>query len=226
MNFISKQLNSNTLGSLFKQSRETQGLSLKDIEQETGISTKYLQFLETDDFYKFPSTTYTRGILKRYAETLELDARSIVNKWEQEYNTALSSPVYRKRFSLSSMFAHRTGKSKKKLVYFKNIVALAIFILILLYIGVTIRTAISPPLIEMIHPPDEFITNNTMLIAAGVTEPYSEVFINNQLIGTADKEGKFKQAIALLPGLNTIEISAKKKYSRKKTVYRQVVLEE
>ncbi|MDA2921638.1 helix-turn-helix domain-containing protein [Patescibacteria group bacterium AH-259-L07] len=260
MTFTSKQVRSDTLGHVLQQTREDKGLSLKDVEQSTSIVKKYLEYLEADDFYKFPSATYTRGILKRYAEALELDAQSIVNQWEQEYSTPLSSrpplslrggrrPSFviarsersERRGNLSSVLrllrptasqqapqshTHLSSRIPLKLVYSKNIIVLVILVLILLYIGVNIKTAIAPPLIEIIHPPDEFIASKSSIVVQGTTKPHIEVFINNQLIGTADAYGGFKQVVALLPGLNTIEISAKKKYSRMRTIYRQVVLEE
>lgn len=227
MSFTTKQIKSNTLGTLLNQARISKGLSLKDIEQKTGISITYLQFLEADDFYKFPSATYTHGVLSRYAEVLELDVDDIVNTWKHEYGSDVTQSntqtVLRsqKRSTLLSFLSRYGARLNRKM----SIVILALS-LILFYLGVNIKGAVMPPAIRMIHPPDIFITNKAALIVTGVTDPYSEVFINNQLIGTADKEGKFSQEIALLYGLNTIEISAKKKYSRMRTIYSQVVLEE
>lgn len=214
MSFSIKEIKSNTLGSLFSKSRKDVGLSLKDIVQKTGIIEKYLEYIEADDFYKFPSATYTRGVLSRYAEALNLDVGDILNKWKQEY----------KDYSDKPKIEPKRHKSSKHL-NIKTLAVVLILLLILTYIGVSIKTAITPPLIEILHPPQEFITQQASLVIRGQTKKNADVYINNQFIGTTDDTGEFTQKIELLQGLNTIEISAKKKYSRMQRVYHKVVLE-
>ncbi len=70
--------NLQTLGAMLRQARESQALSLEEVEAQTRIRVKYLQALETGDFSVLPSITHARGFLRNYAQFLHLDANSIV----------------------------------------------------------------------------------------------------------------------------------------------------
>lgn len=67
-----------TLGAMLRQARESQALSLEEVEAQTRIRVKYLQALETGDFSVLPSITHARGFLRNYAQFLHLDANSIM----------------------------------------------------------------------------------------------------------------------------------------------------
>jgi cytoskeleton protein RodZ len=67
-----------TLGATLRQARESQALSLEEVEAQTRIRVKYLQALETGDFSVLPSLTHAKGFLRNYAQFLHLDANSIV----------------------------------------------------------------------------------------------------------------------------------------------------
>jgi hypothetical protein len=58
----------------------------------------------------------------------------------------------------------------------------------------------------------------------GVTDPGAEITINREMVLT-DKNGNFQKDISLKKGLNTLEIIAKKKYSRENIVIRQIIVE-
>ena len=56
-----------TLGAMLRQARESQALSLEEVEAQTRIRVKYLQALETGDFSVLPSITHARGFLRQMA---------------------------------------------------------------------------------------------------------------------------------------------------------------
>lgn len=214
MAFTTRKVSMNTLGDVLKQARQSRGWDLKRVERKTGISRNYLEFLEADDFYKLPSSTYIRGALKRYAEFLDLDSQEIIKRFRHEFEHILTPDN-----SKSSI------PSPKKGFNIKFIFIPAIIVLILFYLGFSIKEAVSPPYIEIIQPLDDIITKESTLIIEGKTELGIDVFINNQAVSQIDN-GHFKQTIELLPGVNVIEISGQKKYSKKQIIYRRVVLEE
>lgn len=204
----------NTLGDFLKQARQSQGWNLKEIETKTGISVRYLEFLEKNDFYKFPNLTYARGSLSQYAEFLGLDSPKIIKRFQEEFkeipisNKVISStPVFRKFFNP------------------KFVLGLIITLLILFYLGFSIKRVLFIPQIEIIKPPEDFQTKESTLIIEGRAELGIDIFINGQAISQVNN-GYFQEKIELLPGLNIIEISAQKKYSRQRVIYRRVVLEE
>lgn len=217
MSFTKREIKINTLGGLLKKARLSQGLDLREVAKEISIEVKYLESLEADDYYKLPSPTYARGFLKRYAEFLKLDFEKILAQWDEKHN-------HRER-------ELKKPKSKTKEMFqlsqfkFKIILILIVFCLILFYLGFGIKNILFSPEIEIFYPAEDLVTNDSSLTIKGKADPRATIFINNQPVEQTEK-GFFEQKIDLLPGLNQIEISAKKKYSKEKIIYRQIVLEE
>ncbi|MBU4369989.1 helix-turn-helix domain-containing protein [Patescibacteria group bacterium] len=207
---------SNTLGGLLKKARLSKELDLKEVSKQISIESKYLESLETDDYYKLPSPTYARGFLKRYAEFLKLDFEKILEQWDEKYNHQ-ERELKKPKSKIKKMFQLSQFK-------FKIILILVLFCLILFYLGFGIKNILFSPEIEIFYPAEDMVTTNSSLTIKGKIDPRAAIFINNQPVEQTD-EGLFEQKIDLLIGLNQIEISAKKKYSKEKIIYRQIVLE-
>jgi transcriptional regulator with XRE-family HTH domain len=67
-----------SLGLLLKQARESQALTLEEVELRTRIRARFLQALESGDLSVLPTATHAKGFLRNYAQFLQLDANSIV----------------------------------------------------------------------------------------------------------------------------------------------------
>ena len=72
------------LGVRFKQSRETQGLSLQDIAAKTKISVAVLEAVERNDFSRLPGGIFGRSFVRAYATEVGLDADSAVAGFVEE----------------------------------------------------------------------------------------------------------------------------------------------
>ncbi|WP_432823002.1 helix-turn-helix domain-containing protein, partial [Trichloromonas sp.] len=70
-----------TIGITLKQRREELGLSLPAIAEKTRIRANFLLDMEADRFDGFPGDAYLLGFLKLYAETLGLDAASVIDQF-------------------------------------------------------------------------------------------------------------------------------------------------
>ena len=64
---------SQSLGRRLKQIRESKGISLEEIAQQTRIRMEYLQAIEIDDIEALPSRTHLRGFLRLYAHVLGVE---------------------------------------------------------------------------------------------------------------------------------------------------------
>lgn len=62
-----------TLGGLFRQTRERQRLSLEQIASKTRIQQRHLQALEEEDFANLPAKVFVKGFVRSYARSLGLD---------------------------------------------------------------------------------------------------------------------------------------------------------
>lgn len=214
MPFSSKEIVPNTIGGILKQARLSQGWELTEVAKKTGIEVKYLDFLEADDFYKLPGPTYTKGFLKRYAEFLNLSAEKIIEQWE-------------KIFKKDKILIEKPNKPKKFRITelsFRTALILVFIVFVFLYLGLNIRRILSVPKIEIIFPAEDLVVKESSITIKGKTDKgTTEVFINGRPI--EQNNNYFEQKIDLLPGINTIEISAKKKYSKSVVVQRKIVVE-
>jgi len=216
MSFTKREIKIDTLGGLLKKARLSQEMNLEEVAKEISIEIKYLESLEADDYYKLPSPTYARGFLKRYAEFLKLDFEEILSQWDEKYNHQ-NRELKKPKNKIKKIFQLNQFK-------FKIIVILVLFCLILFYLGFGTKNVLFSPEIEIFYPVEDMVTTDSSLIIKGKTNPRATVFVNNQLVEQTD-DGFFEQKIDLLIGLNQIEISAKKKYSKEKIIYRKIVLE-
>lgn len=215
MSFTKREIKTETLGGLLKQARLSQDLKLGEVSKRTGIDIKYLESLEADDFYKIPGSTYVRGFLKRYAEFLKQDAEEIIKQWNQKYHRQ-ENDFPKERLK---------SESKPEIINSKIFLIAAVVLLILFYLGWNAKRVLFAPEIKLLYPSQDTVVNEGSLVIQGKTDSRASVFVNNQPVEEIEK-GVFQQKINLLPGLNTIEIFAKKRYSKKGVVYLQVVFEE
>ncbi len=214
--FLSKSIPQNTIGSILREARQSHKWTLKDAEKKTGIAKKYLEYLEADDFYKLPGSTYTKGFLERYSEFLKLNPSKIIEKWRREFSQNSGAEI-----------PNILGiKNKAQSIFDIKIYLIGFFVLLIfLYIGFSIKRVLFTSDLEILNPPQDLLTTESSLIITGLVDLGADVFINDQPIEQVN-EGKFEQEIKLLPGLNSIKISAKKKYSQEKIIFRQIILQE
>ena len=69
---------SKRVGELLKETRESKKLTVREVAQETNITPRFIDALESEDYSVFPGETYTMGFLKGYAEFLNLDTEEIL----------------------------------------------------------------------------------------------------------------------------------------------------
>lgn len=77
------------IGTTLSEARKQKKVSLKKIAQETKISVRYLQALETETYDVFPAEVYLKGFLRNYAQYLGQDGDEMV----RAYNRQRSQPA-------------------------------------------------------------------------------------------------------------------------------------
>lgn len=70
------------LGHILREARETKGLTLAEVQEETRISPRYLEALEAGDYQRLPTPTHVRGFLRNYARFLGLDPDPLLERYE------------------------------------------------------------------------------------------------------------------------------------------------
>lgn len=64
-----------------KAIRESKGLTLKEISYQSRISVAVLDAIENKNFHLLPEPVYTRGFIKTYAQTLEINDEDVLSEY-------------------------------------------------------------------------------------------------------------------------------------------------
>ncbi|MCO5196837.1 MAG: DUF4115 domain-containing protein [Anaerolineae bacterium] len=82
------------VGSLLREARETNSLTLDDVQAGTRIPKKYLQAMEDGRFRALPTPVHARGYLRNYAKFLKLDAKPLIDRYELEAGQMPATPIF------------------------------------------------------------------------------------------------------------------------------------
>lgn len=207
-----------------RQSRLERGLSLTDIAVKINVKKEYLEALEKGEYNKLPAGVYGKNFLKEYAIFLGLNYKKLIKDFQAE--KIISSEENDKR-----LFSQQIIKKYNFLIFpkiIKNFVIVAVTLSCLLFLGFSLKKIISPPMLEVTEPKNNQAISNNFVNVLGRTETEAQITINGENITLehGENESLFSKKINLKTGLNTITITAKKKYGREATVERQVLAEE
>jgi cytoskeletal protein RodZ len=64
---------SETIGEKLRLAREARGIALRDISEQTRISIRYLEAIETDDYGRLPGGIFNRSFIRAYAKFIGYD---------------------------------------------------------------------------------------------------------------------------------------------------------
>lgn len=97
-------MNPIAIGEQLRTARESRGLSIDYVADETNIAKRYLTAMENEDFSVFPGEPYAIGFLKNYADYLGLDSSSIIQAFKgiriQEQETPIAELLAPKKTPL------------------------------------------------------------------------------------------------------------------------------
>jgi cytoskeletal protein RodZ len=85
-----------SIGEKLRLARETRGIALRDISEQTRISMRYLEAIETDDYRRLPGGIFNRSFIRAYAKFIGYDeqeamdeyARTLSERGESEEETS------------------------------------------------------------------------------------------------------------------------------------------
>ena len=70
-----------TIGEKLRLAREERGISLRDISEQTRISMRYLEAIETDDYKRLPGGIFNRSFIKSYARYIGFDEKEAIEAY-------------------------------------------------------------------------------------------------------------------------------------------------
>ena len=124
-NLKNRTSNSKTLniGLIFKEAREKKGLSLDDVSSALCIASKYLEYIEKNEFDKFYAEIYLLGFMRKFASYLDLDPEEILKLYNNSKDALLHPEEH------NSIYVSGSVKKVRVLSFFFKVMILAIFIL-------------------------------------------------------------------------------------------------
>lgn len=215
--FVPKKIKQiENLGEELRMARNKTNLSIDEVASIIKIRKEYLLALEMEDFNALPSGLYSKNYLKKYARFLNIEAKQI-ERFLKQLSTELEE---------SDPFPNKMVDKKKFIVFPKivknvliSLAVLAFFFYLLFYF----RNLVLAPTLEIVHPRSDIKIEASSIEIIGKVDPGSDLSINEQAI-LPDEDGNFSKLVNLKKGMNTILISAKKKYSKENVIIKQVLV--
>ena len=68
-----------SIGEKLRLARETRGIALRDISEQTRISMRYLEAIETDDYRRLPGGIFNRSFIRAYAKFIGYDEQEAID---------------------------------------------------------------------------------------------------------------------------------------------------
>lgn len=72
---------SDTIGEKLRLAREARGIALRDISEQTRISIRYLEAIETDDYQRLPGGIFNRSFIRAYAKFIGYDEQTALEDY-------------------------------------------------------------------------------------------------------------------------------------------------
>ena len=69
------------IGDKLRLEREARGIALRDISEQTRISMRYLEAIETDDYRRLPGGIFNRSFIRAYAKFVGYDEDKAIEEY-------------------------------------------------------------------------------------------------------------------------------------------------
>ena len=206
------------LGERLRQIRLQKNQKIEDLGRFLGIRREYLEAIEDNRYDQLPPGLYGKSFLKKYAIHLGLKTKDINH--EIERLATENKP--------DNPFSQKVVK-RHRFIIFPKLIKNAFFTIAiatcLLYLLVYAKKIIQPPELIITRPEDNILIKESSYLVTGQASAEAEIKIN-EVIVLNNQEGNFSQTVNLKQGINTLTISAQKKYGRPRVEVRQILVEQ
>jgi curved DNA-binding protein CbpA len=77
-------------GQVIKVLREQRGLTIRNIADSTKVGSRYLEYIEEENYTKLPARPYLRGFLGLYAKALGYEPDRMISDYLKRYDAAMN----------------------------------------------------------------------------------------------------------------------------------------
>ena len=80
------------IGEKLRLEREARGIALRDISEQTRISMRYLEAIETNDYRRLPGGIFNRSFIRAYAKFIGYDEEQAIEEYSRTLREHGESP--------------------------------------------------------------------------------------------------------------------------------------
>ncbi len=205
-----------TVGEFLKNARAKKEVSLNEAEKKIKIRAKFLSLIEENRWNSFSSKIYIEGIIKNYAEYLNLDPVKMLAFFRRDYERHEEI-----KFKKKVPSAYLRPETRKYAV----LAIVSVFILFFAYFAYQVQQYISPPQLTFISPSSsqQQFTESRIKIYAKVDKDAQITIFGERIY--PNKDGVFEYDFPLDVGRNELIVDLVgangKKATIKKVYYRK-----
>lgn len=205
-----------TVGELLQSARIKHGLTVDEISKITHIRTKYLHYLENNEYEKLPSSVYVRGFIKNYAESLSLSSDTFLAVFRRDFAENEKGEIV-PRTLLGSIESPPWWYSRVILATFTAF-TITIFSMFVLWQ----YTSLIRPKLIVIEPLNNQVIDGPTISVKGITDPTAVVTINGQLVNVSSN-GDFEIRVPVTGNQMSLTITATNRRNNSTQIQRNVI---
>lgn len=205
-----------TAGEILIEGRKLKSLTLEQVEKETRIRKNILEKLEKGDWASL-EPTYTKGLLKNYANYLGLDEKRVLAFYRREYDEKKQAKSTGQLKKIQPRF--RLTPTLLSILLIIGVVSAVVFYLFYQY-----RSFTAAPYLNVQEPEDNIKISSLQINVVGSTLNDSILKINGEDVQVSPG-GTFSVAVGLKKGVNLLTITSANRFGNISTVNRTVVVE-
>lgn len=120
------------LGPYLRDKREKEGITLKEMQEKSGIRKDIIKTIEAGDFSKLPNPRYASLLIEKYAKVLRLDSDALLERFSDELKYERDTSGKKRKQSDNEDYQYLR---KVFISFFVMILALFVVWMILLQVG-------------------------------------------------------------------------------------------
>jgi transcriptional regulator with XRE-family HTH domain len=97
------------IGEKLRLERETRGIALRDISENTRISMRYLEAIESDDYRRLPGGIFNRSFIRAYAKFVGYDEHEAIEEYSRMMREHGESPDDAAKSHRSLVYTDESG---------------------------------------------------------------------------------------------------------------------
>lgn len=200
------------LGVFLGEKLRDKNITVEKLSELSGIAIRHLENILKGDAEKLPSIPYLHGYLLKLGDILGFDGKAY---WEEWRKHAIPSSG-----ALDKLPENRFSKKPVSKYVWLGVAGL----IVLVYLGFELPRIVGSPQLYVASPKSDLInTTSGQITVSGTLQNAKGLYINinGESIPVGD-DGSWEKTVSLQPGLNSIEITAKKFLGGENRMVKQV----